>query len=116
MKLALRFALRDLRGGLTGLRLLAICLFLGVAGLAGVGSLTSAIGAAISEQGQALLGGDIEYKILQREANVDELSAFTKAGSVSTVMRTRATAVFLRPIPSMYLPVSLVAISLFGNC
>ena len=72
MKLALRFALRDLRGGVTGLRLLAICLFLGVAGLAGVGSLTSAIGAAISEQGQALLGGDIEYKILQREANSDE--------------------------------------------
>ena len=90
MKLALRFALRDLRGGLTGLRLLAICLFLGVAGLAGVGSLTSAIGAAISEQGQALLGGDIEYKILQREANTDELAAFAKAGRVSTVMRTRA--------------------------
>jgi putative ABC transport system permease protein len=90
MKQALRFALRDLRGGLTGLRLLAICLFLGVAGLAGVGSLTSAIGSAISEQGQSLLGGDIEYKILQREANAEELAAFTKAGLVSTVMRTRA--------------------------
>lgn len=90
MNPALRFALRDLRGGLTGLRLLAICLFLGVAGLAGVGSLTSAIGSAISEQGQALLGGDIEYKILQREANPDELAAFAKAGRVSTVMRTRA--------------------------
>lgn len=90
MKLALRFALRDLRGGLTGLRLLAICLFLGVAGLAGVGSLTAAIGSAISEQGQSLLGGDIEYKILQREASADELAAFAREGRVSTIMRTRA--------------------------
>lgn len=88
--LAFRFALRDLRGGLTGLRLLAVCLFLGVAGLAAVGSLTAAIGAAISEQGQALLGGDIEYKILQREAAPEELAAFAAAGEVSTVMRTRA--------------------------
>ncbi len=90
MMLALRFALRDLRGGLTGLRLLAICLFLGVAGLAGVGSLTSAIGAAISEQGQSLLGGDIEYKLLQREALPDELKAFETAGRVSRVARMRA--------------------------
>jgi putative ABC transport system permease protein len=90
MKQALSFALRDLRGGLTGLRLLAICLFLGVAGLAGVGSLTAAIGAAISEQGQSLLGGDVEYKILQREASAEEFAAFAETGRVSTVMRTRA--------------------------
>ena len=90
MRLALRFALRDLRGGLTGLRLLAICLFLGVAGLAGVGSLAAAIGSAISEQGQPLLGGDIEYKLLQREADQQELAAFKAAGQVSTIIRTRA--------------------------
>lgn len=90
MKQALRFALCELRGGLTGLRLLAICLFLGVAGLAGVGSLTAAISAAIGEQGQSLLGGDIEYKILQREASTEECAAFAREGRVSTVMRTRA--------------------------
>lgn len=90
MKLALRFAVRELRGGLTGLRLLAICLFLGVAGLSAVGSLTAAIGSAISEQGQALLGGDIEIKLLQRDASADELDAFRALGQVSTIMRTRA--------------------------
>jgi putative ABC transport system permease protein len=39
VSLALRLALRDLRGGLSGLRLLAVCLFLGVLALAAVGSL-----------------------------------------------------------------------------
>ena len=43
MSLALRLALRELRGGLTGLRLLAVCIVLGVTALAGVGSLSSAI-------------------------------------------------------------------------
>lgn len=90
MKLALRFAVRELRGGLTGLRLLAICLFLGVAGLSAVGSLTAAIGSAISEQGQALLGGDIEFKILQREASAEEIAAFQAFGQMSSIMRTRA--------------------------
>ena len=90
MRLPLRFAMRDLRGGLTGLRLLAICLFLGVAGLAGVGSLAAAIASAISAQGQSLLGGDIEYKLLQREADPNELAAFKAAGKLSTILRTRA--------------------------
>ena len=88
--LALRFAIRDLRGGLSGLRLLAICLMLGVAGLAGVGSLAASIGAAISDQGQQLLGGDIEYRLLQREAASDELAAFRNAGKVSAMIRSRA--------------------------
>lgn len=88
--LALRFAIRDLRGGLLGLRLLAICLMLGVAGLTGVGNLAAAIGAAISDQGQQLLGGDIEYRLLQREASPDELAAFQSAGLVSAMIRSRA--------------------------
>ncbi len=52
MNLPLRLALRELRGGLNGLRLLALCLILGVAALAGVGSLASAITQGLSERGQ----------------------------------------------------------------
>ena len=63
MPLALRFALRELRGGLTGLRLLAVCLFLGVAALAGVGSLSAAIVEGLSLRGQAILGGDVEIRL-----------------------------------------------------
>ena len=54
MNLAFRLALRDLRGGLKGLRLLALCLFLGVAAIAGVGSLSSAIVAEIGARGSVI--------------------------------------------------------------
>lgn len=90
MPLALRFALRDLRGGLTGLRLLAICLFLGVAALAGVGSLSSAIVAALSEQGQTILGGDIRLELAQRPATPGERAAMEAEGRVSETVRMRA--------------------------
>ncbi|MDT9599351.1 ABC transporter permease [Sphingosinicella rhizophila] len=92
MSLALRLALRDLRGGLTGLRLLAICLFLGVAALAGVGSLSSAIVAGLNERGQAILGGDVQVSMSQRDASAEELAVFRAAGRVSHVTRMRAMA------------------------
>lgn len=92
MQLALRLALRDLRGGLAGLRLLAICLFLGVAALAGVGSLTASIVAELSAQGQSILGGDVEMEIAQRYADDEERAAFDAAGIVSETVRMRAMA------------------------
>lgn len=92
MSLPLRLAVRDLRGGLAGLRLLAVCLFLGVAALAGVGSLSSAILAGLNERGQAILGGDVQVSMSQREATPAELAAFAAEGQVSQVNRMRAMA------------------------
>lgn len=88
----LRLALRDLRGGLAGLRLLAICLFLGVLALAGVGSLSAAIVASLAERGQEILGGDVQLVVSQREANAEELAAFSREGRVSHITRMRAMA------------------------
>ncbi|HEX8064495.1 MAG TPA: ABC transporter permease, partial [Allosphingosinicella sp.] len=88
----LRLALRDLRGGLAGLRLLAICLFLGVLALAGVGSLSAAIVASLAERGQEILGGDVQLTVSQREADPRELAAFAREGRVSRVTRMRAMA------------------------
>lgn len=90
--IALRLALRDLRGGLAGLRLLAVCLFLGVLALAGVGSLSAAIVAALAERGQEILGGDIELVVAQRAATAEELGAFGREGRISHVTRMRAMA------------------------
>ncbi|HEV2747432.1 MAG TPA: FtsX-like permease family protein [Allosphingosinicella sp.] len=92
MNLALRLALRDLRGGLAGLRLLAICLFLGVAALAGVGSLSSAIVAGLAEQGQSILGGDVQVEMVQRAATPAEIQAFRLEGELSHITRMRAMA------------------------
>ncbi|MDB5737655.1 MAG: hypothetical protein JWO65_1323 [Sphingomonas bacterium] len=92
MRLAWRLALKDLRGGLGGLRLLAICLFLGVAAIAGVGSLSSAIVAQLGFQGREILGGDIEVTMSQRQATVDERAAIATLGRVSETGELRAMA------------------------
>ena len=80
-------AWRDLSGSFRGLRLLFICLFLGVATLAAVGSLTASITGELSAQGQAMLGGDVEIAMAQREANSEELAAMRKAGELSETIR-----------------------------
>ena len=90
MPLALRFALRELRGGLTGLRLLAVCLFLGVAALAGVGSLSAAIVEGLSLRGQEILGGDVSVEVGARRGTDAERAAFAEYGEVSEGVRMRA--------------------------
>ena len=92
MKTAWTLALREMRGGLRGLRLLVICLFLGVAELAGVGSLGQAIKAELDARGQQILGGDIELGVAQREATPAEHAAFDRIGIVSQSIRMRAMA------------------------
>jgi putative ABC transport system permease protein len=92
MKLAWTLALRELRGGLSGLRLLAICLILGVAGLAGVASLSSAIVSEIEGRGQEILGGDIQMTVAQRSATPGERAAFARIGMVSESVKMRAMA------------------------
>lgn len=87
-----RIARRDLNPRLRGLRLLFICLFLGVATLAAIGSLTAAITGALAEQGQELLGGDVEVGIAQREATPEEKGALDQLGRVSATIRMRAMA------------------------
>jgi putative ABC transport system permease protein len=57
--LALRIALRDLRGGVRGMRIVLACLALGVAAIASVGSLRAAMDRGLATEGARLLGGDI---------------------------------------------------------
>lgn len=87
-----RIARRDLDPRLKGLRLLFICLLLGVATLAGIGSLASAITTALADQGQEILGGDVEIAISQREATEEELRLFRETGRLGETVRMRAMA------------------------
>ena len=88
-----RISRRDLSARIRGLRLLAICLFLGVATLAAIGSLTAGIADELSKRGQTILGGDIEIGIAQREATPAEMVAMRNAGLVSETVRLRAMAI-----------------------
>ncbi|MCC6006983.1 MAG: ABC transporter permease, partial [Rhodobacteraceae bacterium] len=69
---ALRIALRELRGGLKGFRIFLLCLALGVAAIAGVGSVRMAIQAGLSADGAELLGGDAQLSFTYRFADVEE--------------------------------------------
>jgi len=87
-----RIARRDLHLGFRGLRLLFLCLFLGVTTLAAIGSLTSAITQELSDRGRTLLGGDIEIAMTQREARLGDKEAFRQLGTLSETIRLRAMA------------------------
>jgi putative ABC transport system permease protein len=72
MSLAFRIAVRELRGGLRGLRVFLACIALGVAAIAGVGTLRSAIQGGLADQGGVLLGGDAEIRLTYRAATAGE--------------------------------------------
>ena len=83
---------RDLAASFRGLRLLFLCLLLGVATLGTIGGLTASITGELSARGRVLLGGDLEAAMSQREAEPAELRALGSLGRVSTTVRTRAMA------------------------
>jgi putative ABC transport system permease protein len=87
-----RIARRDLHFGFRGLRLLFVCVFLGVATLAAIGSLTAAITQQLAIRGQAILGGDVEVAMTQREASQPDRRMLGSMGQVSDTIRMGAMA------------------------
>ncbi|MGE3691791.1 MAG: ABC transporter permease [Novosphingobium sp.] len=89
---AWRIARRDLSARFRGLRLLLVCLFLGTAALAAIGSLTGSIERELATRGRAILGGDIEAAVWQRDMTPAERSAFDALGQTSSGTRLQAMA------------------------
>jgi putative ABC transport system permease protein len=83
-------ARRDLSARFKGLRLLLVCLFLGVGALAAIGTLTGAISNELASRGRTILGGDLEVAVWQRAPTAPELAAFAKLGPVSAGFRMQA--------------------------
>jgi putative ABC transport system permease protein len=92
-RFALRVARRDLSVRFRGLRLLLVCLFLGVGALAAIGTLTGAIEHELASRGRAILGGDLEIEVWQRDLTAEERTALSALGQVSTGTRLQAMAV-----------------------
>ncbi|WP_415922053.1 ABC transporter permease [Tateyamaria sp. SN6-1] len=89
-----RFAARELRGGLRGFRIFLACLALGVAAIAAVGSVRSAIEAGLEREGAALLGGDAELDFTYRFASDAEWAWMRdNANAVSEIADFRSMAV-----------------------
>lgn len=96
--LPLRLALRDLRGGLAGFRILLACLLVGVAAIAAVGSVRAAIEAGLAREAAALLGGDAQIEFSYRFADPDERAWMeTHASAVSETVDFRSLATTTGP-------------------
>lgn len=94
---AWRLARRELRGGIGGFRIFLACLALGVAAIAAVGSVRSAIEAGLAAEGAILLGGDAELDFTYRFATDEERAWMdANAQAVSEIAEFRSMAVVER--------------------
>src|SRR5438128_6201205 len=89
---ALRYALRELRGGFGGFYVFMSCIALGVFAIAGVGALAASLSASLVREGRTLLGGDVAFSLIQREAKTDEQRYLSTRGDVSVAATMRAMA------------------------
>jgi putative ABC transport system permease protein len=90
--LPLRYALRELRGGLSGFYVFIACIALGSMAIAGVGSLAASLGGGLAREGQVILGGDIAFSLIQREAAANERAFLQNNGTLSVAATLRAMA------------------------
>lgn len=92
LKLAIRFSLREMRGGLAGFMIFLTCIALGVAAIGGVNSVARAISAGVADEGQSLLGGDIRFELTQREATAPEHAFLNSLGTLAASASMRSMA------------------------
>src|SRR5947207_14522864 len=88
----LHFALRELRGGLRGFYVFIGCIALGVMAIAGVGSVAASLGEGLAREGRTLLGGDVAFSLIQREAKPQEVAFLRARGEVSVAATLRGMA------------------------
>lgn len=90
--LILRLALRDFRGGFSGFFIFLACLALGVGAITGVGAIAHALSDGLAQKGRVILGGDISFELVQREALPQERAVLAAQGRLATIALMRAMA------------------------
>jgi putative ABC transport system permease protein len=90
--LALRLALRDLRGGLAGFGIFLACIALGVAAIVGVGSISRGLADGLARQGRQILGGDVAFSLIHRQLDPAEHAWLADHGKLSSIATLRAMA------------------------
>jgi len=101
--LAMRLAQREMRGdggrgakggifggALSGFRIFLLCLILGIFTISGVGSLSAALVAGMVAQGQTILGGDIDFRLIHRAGDDAEKRWLAQQGTLSEIATMRA--------------------------
>jgi putative ABC transport system permease protein len=80
--IAWKIARRELRAGLKGFRIFLGCLCIGVAAIAGIGTISASVTAGLNSQAKSLLGGDIDLRS-HNSANSREQDSYLIANSVA---------------------------------
>ena len=86
----LRFALREMRGGLRGFYVFIACVALGVMAISGVGSFARSLGDGFAREGRVILGGDLSFSLIHREATPAERAFLESRGTLSAAATMRA--------------------------
>ncbi|HEY0300888.1 MAG TPA: hypothetical protein VGC36_06135, partial [Rhizomicrobium sp.] len=90
--LPFRYALREMRGGLSGFYIFVACIALGSMAIAGVGSLAASLADGMAREGQVILGGDLSLTLIQREIADKEKAFLESRGALSSAATLRAMA------------------------
>jgi len=88
LAMTLRLAARDLRGGLRGFYVFILCIALGVMAIAGVGSVAASLTDGIAREGRVILGGDLAFSLIPREASAAERGFLEAHGRLSVAANT----------------------------
>jgi putative ABC transport system permease protein len=79
-----------MRGGLRGFHVFIACIALGVFAIAGVGSVAGSLDDGLSREGRVILGGDVSFNLIQREATAEEKAFVARHGQMSVAATLRA--------------------------
>ncbi len=92
LRLAFRLARRELRAGLKGFYIFITCLTLGVAAISGIGSVSQSMLEGLRSNGRALLGGDMELRLVHRPASAEQRAWLEARAEVSELVTFRTMA------------------------
>jgi putative ABC transport system permease protein len=88
LALAARLVRRELRG----FHIFIACIAIGVMAIASVGSFSRGLTEGLARESSVILGGDVSFILVQREANEAERAFLAKRGEVSTAATLRTMA------------------------
>ena len=92
LPLSLRFALRELRGGMRGFRIFLACIAIGVTAIAGATSLNESVKAGIAADARPLLGGDLQIDADSYPIGDTQRASLEAGGTVSAQVQLRSMA------------------------
>ncbi len=87
--IAARFARRELRTGVHGFRIFLACIALGVAAITAVGWVSEAMLAGLRQDGQQILGGDLEVHLHHRAIEPEQQAWLAARGELSEITDLR---------------------------